>query len=352
VIQRESYHVAADAPTEHRLEAAIAARERWLLSPGAFLPCNDISQVEPFVIPPVTQVAHQAMAPLRQMMRETTSATDLLQAQSTGGIDKATIYQGALTEANVRIAQMASRFGEMMEQGANKHWALNQQFMDQETLVRIMGRDGFEWLPVRPEDVKYPMDWSAVGVQNVGAELTRNYGLERFLASATPLALQGGLPLDFVEIFKTYWNSLGMTDADRIIAPRGPQPMDPRQENLMLSQRQPVDVHPEEDHAEHYRAHLEMLQEMQSGPAHDTIVAQMLAEHLRETEQMFQKVEAAKQQMAAYRAQFALNQLESPANGRSGGNGSQPPADANQRNAGPMMGAAKTIGEGLGGRLA
>ena len=323
--------------------------KRWVLSPGAFLPCNDINQVEAFVLPPMTQVAHTAMGPLRQMMRETTSATDLLQAQDTGGIDKATIYQGALKEANVRIAEMASGFAGMMEDGADLHYALNQQYMQTPELVRIGGKDGFEFIPVRPEDLKYPMDWHAVGVQNVGAEMTRNFGIERFMAAYTPLALQGAVQLDFNEIAKTHWTSLGMADPDRIIAPQGPQPMDPRQEHLMMQQRQPVDSLPQENHAQHYQAHVQWAQELQSQPVQDPVVMQMLTEHIQETEAMFQRVTEAKQQMAALQAKQAMQSVEQPANGKQSGNGA--PADGNQQNLGAEMGAAKSIGEGLGGRL-
>jgi hypothetical protein len=307
----------------------------WLLSPGV-------------AFSPITQIAHQAMAPLRQMMRETTSATDLLQAQGTGGIDKATIYQGAIQEANVRIAMMTGEFAGMMEDGGQKSWALNQQFMRREQLVRVLGRGGYSWRPVRPQDVRYPMDWKAIGVQNIGAELTRNMGLERFVSTFTPLALQGGLPLDFVEIAKTYWSSLGMSDADKIIAPQGPQPMDPQQENLMLRQRQPVDVHPQEDFPIHLRHHLQERQRMQAEPVADEIALGLLDEHVKETQAMFRRVEAAKQAMAQMQAQAMQNQVAAGAP-EQGGNGGAPPL-GNQVALGPQMGAAKEIGERLGGR--
>ncbi|RLB39341.1 MAG: hypothetical protein DRH30_10095 [Deltaproteobacteria bacterium] len=125
--------------------------------------------------------------------------------------------------------------------------------------------------------------------------------------------------------------------------------MDPRQEHLMMQQRQPVDSLPQENHAQHYQAHVQWAQELQSQPVQDPVVMQMLTEHIQETEAMFKRVTEAKQQMAALQAKQAMQSVEQPANGKQSGNGA--PADGNQQNLGAEMGAAKSIGEGLGGRL-
>ena len=327
--------------------------KRWVLSPGAFLPADDISQVEAFIIPPMIDVAHAAMGPMRSMIRETTSATDLLQAQQTGGIDKATIYQGAVQEANARIGMQGAEYATKLERLGDKAWSLNQQFIDTDTLVRILGKGGYEWIPVRPEDIQYPMDWSAVTVRNIGSYHSRNMGLERFLATATPLALQGQVKLDLKEILKRMWESLGMSDGDRIFQPEGPQPMDPRQEELMIGQRQAADVHPNDDHAKHAKSHsIWMQQNQQQGG--DPIALQLMQTHMQEHARVMQAQQAMQQQMAALQAQQVMNQVAPPQ-----GNGGQRPASpqaavpglGNQAQFGPDMGAAKELGERMGGRM-
>lgn len=326
--------------------------KRWVLSPGAFLPADDISQIEAFVIPPMIGVAHQAIGPMREMIRETTSATSLLQAQGTGGIDKATIYQGSIQEANARIGMQGAEYATKLERLGDKAWSYNQQYIDTDTLVRILGKGGFEWIPVRPEDIRYPMDWKAVSVRNIGSYHSRNMGLERFLATVTPLALQGAVKLDLKEIVKRMWETLGMSDGDRIFEPEGPQPMDPRQEELMIGQRQAADVHPNDDHAMHAKSHSVWMQQNQQQGG-DPIALQLMQTHMQEHARVMQAQQQMQQQIAALQAQQIMNQVApSPQNG--GGRSAPPqaavPGLGNQAQFGSDMGAAKEIGERFGGR--
>jgi hypothetical protein len=120
--------------------------------------------------------------------------------------------------------------------------------------------------------------------------------------------------------------------------------MNPKQENILVQQRQPIDVHPQDDHAVHVREHLLLMQELQASGRPDPIVMQMLQDHIKEHEVMFKRVEAAKQAMAQLQAQQMMA-------GAEGGNGKAVPALGNQSQFGPSIGAAKETGERLGGRL-
>ena len=316
--------------------------KKWVLAPGSFLPCNDSSQVEAFVLPPMTAVAHEAMTPIRSMMRETTSATDLLQAQSQGGIDKATIYTGAVQEANARIAMTITEYAQKMEDIWDLAWGMTQQYADKNMTVRILGREGFEWIPVRPEDIQYSMDWTSTAATNIGSALTRGLGIERFMTTMTPLALQGSIQLNLEELAKVWWEEIGLGDSSRIIAPKGPQPMDPEQENLMLTMRQMPDVNQHEDFAGHIKKHMPLM----GHP--DPLVVEMTQRHVSETQAMWQRVKQAEQAMGQLQAQQAMQQAFAPQG--QNGNGQGAPALANQSAFGAEIGGVKEIGERLGGR--
>lgn len=329
-------------------------QNQLMLSPGKVIRlAGTVQELMPLTIPDHSEQAYKAIAVLQNIARETSGATDLLQAQDSGGVDKATIYAGMLNEANLRIKHSLRNIFEGIERVADLYYALDQQYLDAETSIRILGKSGFEFRPVRPEDVSGMYDFIGIGTGTLSSMAQKNMGMMQFVQSFGPLMLNGLVRADFNEIAKRVWTDLlGYTDAARIFGEQGPQPMDPEQENMLLAQRQAVDVHPQDDHIAHVKTQMPLLGHQ------DPVVRQMARQHIQEHQVMFQRLMAAQEAMVQYQTQMAMNQLAAaapqPTNGTSNGNGgpmTRAAGTGNQQQAGAEMGQAKEIGELLSGRM-
>jgi hypothetical protein len=316
-----------------------------LMRPSGVIRCHgDSDQLNPITLPDLAPVAYQAMGVLRNQIRETTSATDLLQAQSGADDYKATVYQGMIAQATSKIKHTLRNVDDMLiSEWGDQAWGLNQQYADRRMLVRVLGREGFKFRPMRPEDLQYSMDWSGRGTANMGSQLARGMAFERLLATATPLVLKGALKMNLEEPFKEWLYSMGLTGVEKMFE-TGVEPLDPEHENVLMMQRQAVDVHPNDNHDQHARSHAPLLRH------EDPVVRDIVAEHLRETISMRDKQANAQRAVAEARAQqFAAQTLgpSSPQNGGAARQAAAPPALANQQRFGPDIGGAKQIGEDL-----
>lgn len=332
------------------------------LSPGRVVRLNgDVGQLKWHVVPDVSQQGYMSIGNIRNMMRETTGATDLMQGQSAGGIDKATIFAGLLTEANMRIKSVIRNCYLMLIEPLMCRWyGLNQQFMDSETVVRVIGKHGFDWIPMSPESLNTPMDFKGTGVGNLGTTLARNVGIQSFLQMVLPF-MQAGAQIDIQELLKRVWHDVfGYTDGDAVFGDkRAMRPHDPREENLILSQRQAVDVHPADDDIAHIKMHLAVATQTK-----DVVVQMMAADHIRDHEEQAREKEAQKQMMAATQeAQMLGTMRQAMEPGGNGGSAQQRKVPlaamgenqpggltGNQEQYGPDVGSIKDLGEKMAGR--
>lgn len=336
-------------------KAAGLNQTQLLRSPGKVVDVNDINQLKWDVPPDMSDACYKSIAVISRSIRETTGATDLLQGGG-GGIDKATVYAGMVNEAQMRIRDNLRNVFDALVDLGDSWYALNGQYMDTEQAVRILGKDGFDFVPIRPEDLDVPMDFRAVGTGALSTLLQKNFAMMQFMQAFTPLMVQGLVKFDAQEVMKRFWSdALGYQDGDQIFGDKGLKPMDPRQETILIRKRQPVDVHPQEDFPAHLREHLMMKQAYETGQIPmDPIAYEKLGQHIQETQAMFQRVERAKQAMAAMQRQALENQVAAmgPRTNGNGGQGGSPPGiagSANMQNLGGDMGAPKSMGEALAG---
>jgi hypothetical protein len=352
-------------PTMFAGAGAGLTTSKLTLSPGRVIRINgDVNQLKWHVVPDVSSAGYNSIGNIRNMVRETTGATDLMQGQSAGGIDKATIFAGLLSESNMRIKSVIRNCYLMcIEPMMSKWYGLNQQFMDKETIVRVEGQKGFDWIPIRPEDLNTPMDFKGTGSGNLGTSLARNVGIQSFLQMVVPL-MQAGAEIDIMELLKRVWHDVfGYTDGEAIFGGKSDhRAHDAREENMMMAQRQAVDIHPADDDIAHTKEHLALFS---STP--DMEVKSLVYDHVMEHQEQAQAKEAQRQMQAAQQEAQQLGVMQQALNPN--GNGGQPPAPqigqaplaamgenqpggltGNQRAFGPDMGSVKDAGEKLAGR--
>lgn len=331
---------------------------RLMLSPGRVIRSAGLaSEIQPFAFPDMTGTGWQAAGIMRNMIRETTGATDLLQG-SGPGTDKATIFTGMLAEANQRIKHILRNiFAQAVQPLFQKIYALDNQYLTTRQVVRLVGRPGFEFRPIHPEDLGKQLDFRAVGTGTLASVLQKNFGLERFFQVAAPYIQSGQVQVNVQALLERYWtDALGYTDGDIIFSSQGPQPLNPEQENLLIEQRQAVDLHPEDDDVGHIKAHIPLTQ------IQDTLVKEQVVAHIQEhmaaakrkiqEQQMMQALQMAQMLMAG-------GQGGQPAPGSLGGGGGgqaqpanplQRQKDGNRQRFGPERGGAKEIAEKMAGR--
>lgn len=326
-------------------------QSQLMLSPGRVVQSKgDVNQIKPLQFPDSTPAAYNAIGVLQRSIRETTGATDLMQGQSPGAVDKATIFAGLLNEASMRMRHPLRNIFGCVEALVRRMYGLNQQYIQEQEVVRVLGRDGFKFIPVRPEDLQTDVDFRGIGTGVLSTLLQKNFALERFVATATPLIQAGLAQVDIQELLKRYWtDALGYTDAERVFGRKGPQPLDPRQENLLLIQRQGVDVHPEDDDLGHVKAHISLLQH------EDEVVQEMVREHISDHRRRYMAKQQIMLQRAAMQEEMQKAQLAGMQSKGSPAGGSPSPTPTppvgNQRQFGPEIGAVKQMGERLAGRM-
>ena len=285
--------------------------------PGKVIPIQgQVDQLKFLTYPDTTAAGYAAIGMLRNGLRETTGATDIMQGKS-GGTDKATIYAGMLSETNMRLKDSLRNIYEMaLEPMIEKMYALNEQYIDKETLVRVVGSKGWDFIPVRPEDLSTPMDFKGVGTGALGSMLSKNMHLQSFLQMIIPF-MQAGVEVDAQALLTSVYNDVfGMTDGDRYFDAKSAfRPLDARYENVLLKQRQPVDVHPGDDDVGHIKDHIELVEDTD-----DDIVKTETIKHVMEHYEQHQAKEQEKQMQQAMQMAQMAQQLEG-----GGGQGQPPP---------------------------
>lgn len=128
---------------------------QFVLTPGKAVFCNDINGVKPFVFPDVTGTASNEIMDLRQDFKRTAGNTDeLVGTTEVRHRQTRAEIEAKLTQAIGRIEYVKTQqaAGGIRDIFCFFHW-LNQQYLDQPRVVRIVGEKGNEYMVVNPEDV-------------------------------------------------------------------------------------------------------------------------------------------------------------------------------------------------------
>lgn len=209
----------------------------------------------------------------------------------------------------------------------------NQQFMDRERAIRILGPNGYYPKLIKPEDIitagqlDIEVDVDAMRPRSKEADraLTIAYidkQLEIYKLSQQDAQISGKAPLsiNFFELSRVFADAMGQKAFDRIIEPTNIASDSPTTENTIILQGKDVEALEQDDHETHIAIHQELIEDEGIDDEVRLITEAHIQHHQMIMEQMKQQQQQAEieqlKQMEMQTAQeagiptpgFAMNQ--------------------------------------------
>lgn len=127
--------------------------------PGGVIVVNDINGLQPLPSPDVTSSSYQEEDNIKNDMQNTSGVSDYIRGSQT-------TYRHTATEVKIKSDQSNTRFEfnfKLMAEMGLKRIAgmviqLDQQFMDQERTVRLIGKNGVEFVKISPDEISGNFD--------------------------------------------------------------------------------------------------------------------------------------------------------------------------------------------------
>ena len=132
--------------------------------PGGYIPVNNMDDVDPVTFPDVRASGYQEEEIIRENLDMTSGHYDYTRGSMEGVTKTATGIMTIVKEANVRFDSKIRGFQRSWVIPVAKHCiALNQQFMTEETVVRLQGESGYTWATVNPDNIQGEYDFKPAG---------------------------------------------------------------------------------------------------------------------------------------------------------------------------------------------
>jgi len=165
------------------LRGAIDDYDQLKSRPGGIITVNDMGGIKPLVVPDATMGAYREELSCMDRIKETTGATELIQGMSQQGQKDMTA-----TEVTIKTKQASTRidfyYKLMAETGlrglGNMFIALDQQFIKEEQVVRIMNDRSASFIHIDPENISGRFD---VTVNPEPMLLNRNEELNKYISA-------------------------------------------------------------------------------------------------------------------------------------------------------------------------
>lgn len=131
-----------------KVKAGSAYAYTWKSEPGAKWVVDNVDDIQPFSIPDVTANTFlQTTSYFKDSMSRALGHTDVLtRAVSNGGPKTATELQLASGEQNARLRTKENFLDQFIKRLSTQWMQLDQQFMDEKTIVRIVGAEALQAL--------------------------------------------------------------------------------------------------------------------------------------------------------------------------------------------------------------
>lgn len=143
----------------------------------------------------------------------------------------------------------------------------NQQFLDRDVAIRILGPNGYYPKTISPEDIvtigsldiEIDTDFSRPKSKEADRALTLAWVDKQIVLSQA--AMQAGAPIkvNYYELSRMLAESMGRKNYERVIEPISFTQDSPSQENELMLQGKETEPQEQEDHATHIQVHQELL---------------------------------------------------------------------------------------------
>lgn len=266
--------------------------------PGRVFRGSDVTQMQPMVVPDVSQNGYRLKEDLRREIDETNSAPRLLLGGEEGGSEAtATAFTGRARQANIRLREAIEAFTyDVLQPLLDMALYNNQQFLDEARVVLYEGRAGqYFRFQVTPEDLAGISRVKAIQTPQIELLGVRGQMMVAFLGSLANLGPLAAQEPYRSAVKKAFINQFGEEDADDIFPDTNPTRSDTQEEELivMLSTGNEIEVLETDDHEGHAAVCLEYMSTDDFANRPMEIRAAVLAHHANHDKFMQQAEQAA-----------------------------------------------------------
>lgn len=259
------------------------------IKPGAVVDVREMTDLEPLVLNDKTMNALEWQSMLVGFGDRATGIGDLQRGLGDAGVNTATEAQIVDSNAITRKLGQVFELRDFLQEVGRIRVALNKQFFDKETMVRISGKAGLSWKTIKPEEILGEFDVVPA------ASMTRSDVVlqRRDWNLMYPQLLNDPL-INQHELKRRYLTAMDVENVDDLLQPPPPPAQDPMDEEILLRLGLNVPVSPEENFQQHLQVHGLALQALKAEGAPDTRAIAAHEHHIQETMQM---MAMAQQQM-------------------------------------------------------
>jgi len=188
--------------------------------PGGFVEVDDMNDIEPLEFIDVTSSSYKEEEEIKRDIDRTTGVYDYARGETTDRRETATTASILSSAANERFKLKIQLMEDMgLRRLGSLLVQLNQQFIDKERVIRILGPDGMFFNTIGPDDIKGQFDVMAIGstVEPVVNRDARLNQLTQLYAN-----LQGSPYINHPEFIKKILEVANLKDTDRLVLQQQP----------------------------------------------------------------------------------------------------------------------------------
>lgn len=251
--------------------------------PGAIIPCRDpSSDIVPLKVPDPMNAVFRLEDHLSAHADKTTGFNDVARGMSPEGANTATEFAGLQSQTRIRLSQHVREIRTTLGILVRFLVRLMQQFVTEDTVVRVLGDKGLDYATVSPRDIVLDFDY----VPSANAVRSNPAMLRTDIAALLPIAI-GNPMVKQDKLLRNAFRAFEFPNADEMIQEPPPPPRDPMAEEVALATGSPVMPSAAENFQQHLMVHERALQEImarqENGEAVDPLVLQAHREHIDAT---------------------------------------------------------------------
>lgn len=192
---------------------------------GQVIHTGRMDGIEPLVTPDVTSSAYNEEGFIKDDAKTATGVNDFISGATGSGKNKSDIGNDTATgimllqeAGNARFKMKLDNLEDSLREFGRQLMALNQQFIDKEMVLRIVGEGGIKWVTISPDDIKgeFDVDVEAGSTQPVSKSVRRAEARELIatLMPLIPIAQQMGVNINLSYYLKNLLKSYDLQDID------------------------------------------------------------------------------------------------------------------------------------------
>lgn len=244
---------------------------RYDMSPGGEVVWDGVEKPEPWAIQqPDLQGFQVAKNTIAEAIEENT-ISNYSSGTPRSNTDKTKGTKGGIEAIQEEASDMV-RFFEKTYANSWKQvftfWlSNNQQFLDREVAVRILGPNGYYPKVIKPEDIvtmgtldiDIDTDFSRPNSKEIDRQLTLAWVDKQLEIAKMAQNMQAPVKINFYELSRMLAEAMGRKNYERVVEPISFMQDSPMEENELMLQGKETEPQEGEDHATHIQIHQELI---------------------------------------------------------------------------------------------